>query len=286
MDPSIAQFTKGERPRPASVVAPLLYLGRCPDAPFSYVGHPPPGMPADNCEYVARPVLIHDARDAAGFLDLNRNGFELWHAPSSVRDFLDEEQVEGRYVPELVELALRATGADTAHVFDTLLRRREPGRPPMTLGGRRGLLAGPAGRVHVDYTEASGARRYGKVLQGRPEPRRFAIVNVWRSIGSAPVLDTPLAVCDARSVRPEDLVATELRYPDRTGEISLVRYRPEHRWSYVSEMRRDEVLLFKQYDSDRGVARFVPHAAFDHPAVPADAPPRQSIEARVLVTFR
>ena len=40
---------------------------------------------------------------------------------------------------------------------------------------------------------------------------------VWRSIGAGPVLDTPLAVCDARSVRPEDLVTTELRYPDRTG---------------------------------------------------------------------
>lgn len=286
MDPSIAQFTKGERPRPASVIAPLLYLGSSPDVPFSYVGKPPAGMPADNCQYVARPVVIHDARETSGFLDLDRNGFELWHAPSKVRDFLDEEEVESRYVPELVELALRATGGEGAYVFDHLLRRREFGRPPMTLGGRSGLFAGPAGRVHVDYTEASGARRHGKVLVGRPSPRRFAIVNVWRSIGSAPVLDTPLALCDARSVRPEDLVPAELRYPERTGEIFLVRHRPEHLWSYVSEMRRDEVLLFKQYDSDREVARFVPHAAFDHPAMPPDAPPRQSIEARVLVTFR
>ena len=204
MDPSIAQFTKGERPRPGSVIAPLLYLGRCPEVPFSYVGRPPPGMPADGCDFIARPVVIHDARDSAGFLDLDRNGFELWHAPSSVRDFLDEEEVESRYVPELVELVLRATAGESAHVFDTQLRRREFGRPPMTLGARSGPFAGPAGRVHVDYTLASGARRYGKVLQGRPLPRRFAIVNVWRSIGPAPVLDTPLALCDARSVLPED----------------------------------------------------------------------------------
>src|SRR5262249_11137849 len=145
MDPSIAQFTKGERPRPASVVASLLYLGSCPDVRFSYVGRPPPGMPADSCEYVGRPVLIHDARDTSGFLDLDRNGFELWHAPSSVHDFLDEEEVEARYVPELVELVLRATGGATAHVFDTLLRRREFGRPPMTLGGKNGSFAAPAG---------------------------------------------------------------------------------------------------------------------------------------------
>lgn len=286
MDPSIAQFTKGERPRPASVIASLLYLGSCPDVPVSWVGPPPPGTPADDCEYVPRSVIIHDARDTAGFLALDRNGFELWHAPSVLGDFLDEEEVRRRYYPEVAELALRATGGEEAHVFDHLVRRREPGRPPMTLGGRGGPLAGPAGRVHVDYTEASGARRFGMVLEGRSPRGRFAIVNVWRSTGSAPVLDTPLALCDARSVGPRELVKSEIRYPARTGEIYLVRHRPEHLWSYVSEMRRDEALVFKQYDSDRGVARFVPHAAFDHPAAPPDAPPRQSIEARVLVTFR
>jgi hypothetical protein len=286
MDPSIAQFTKGERPRPGAVIAPLLYLGRCPDVPISYVGRPPPGMPADNCEYVARPVVIHDARDTSGFLDLDRNGFELWHAPSGVGDFLDEHEVGRRYYPEVAELALAATGGDEAHVFDHLLRRREFGRPPMTLGVRAGPFAGPAGRVHVDYTEVSGAGRFGMVLGGRRPKGRIAIVNVWRSIGSAPVLDTPLALCDARSVGAGDLVSGELRYPARTGEIYLLRHRPEHRWSYVSEMRREEALVFKQYDSDRGVARFVPHAAFDHPQMPPGALPRQSIEARVLVTFR
>jgi hypothetical protein len=286
MDPSIAHFRKGERPRPAWVIAPLLYLGRCPDVPYSYVGPPPPGSPADNCEYLPRPVVIHDAREAAAFLDLDRNGFELWHAPSRVTDFLDEDQLGRYYYPEVAELALAATGGAEAHVFDHLVRRREFGRPPMTLGNKRGPFAGPAGRVHVDYTEDSGARRFGMVLGGRRPQGRFAIVNVWRSIGSTPVLDTPLALCDARSVGPGDLVSAELRYPARTGEIFLVRHRPEHLWSHVSEMRREEVLVFKQYDSDREVARFVPHAAFDHPAMPPDAPPRQSIEARVLVTFR
>ena len=286
MDTSIAHFSKGERPRPASVIAPLLYLGRSPGVPISYVGEPPAGAPADNSEYLPRPVLIHDARALAALLDLDRNGFELWHAPSRVGDFLDEEELGRRYYPEVEELALAATGGAEAHVFDHLVRRREFGRPPMTLGARKGPFAGPAGRVHVDYTEASGATRFGMVLGGTKPTGRFAIVNVWRSIGNAPVLDTPLALCDARSVQPEDLVRSELRYPARTGEIYLVRHRPQHLWSFVSEMRREEAWVFKQYDSDRGVARFVPHAAFDHPDMPPDAPPRQSIEARVLVTFR
>ena len=43
--------------------------------------------------------------------------------------------------------------------------------------------------------------------------------------------------------------------------------------------------VFKQFDTDRSVARFTPHAAFDHPHTPADAPLRESIEARILVLF-
>jgi hypothetical protein len=288
MDASIAQFSKGERPRTGSVVAPLLYLGHAPERPVSYVGAPPPGVPPDDAQYLPRPVTLRDARTVAASLSVDFSGFELWQAPSTVRDFLDDEEVRRRYYPEVAELALRATEGDEAHVFDHLVRRREAGRPVMTLGARAGTpLAGPAGRVHVDYTEASGARRFGLVLDGWAPRGRFCIVNVWRSIGSTPVLDTPLALCDARSVLPEDLVPSELRYPSRTGEIYLVRYRAEHRWSYFSEMRRDEALVFKQYDSERTeVARFVPHAAFDLPAAPADVPPRQSIEARVLVTFQ
>ena len=48
MDTSIAHFSKGERPHPAWVIAPLLYLGRCPDVPVTYVGEPPLGAPASS----------------------------------------------------------------------------------------------------------------------------------------------------------------------------------------------------------------------------------------------
>ena len=44
--------------------------------------------------------------------------------------------------------------------------------------------------------------------------------------------------------------------------------------------------MFKTYDSATdGRARFTAHAAFDDPATPADAPPRESIEARALAFF-
>ena len=51
-------------------------------------------------------------------------------------------------------------------------------------------------------------------------------------------------------------------------------------------MDRHEALVFKQYDSQvSGVARFTPHAAFDHPDTLLDAPLRESIELRCLVIY-
>ena len=49
-------------------------------------------------------------------------------------------------------------------------------------------------------------------------------------------------------------------------------------------MTRHEVMVFKNYDSARptpanGVGM---HSSFIHPATPPDAPPRESLEVRVL----
>ena len=109
---------------------------------------------------------------------------------------------------------------------------------------------------------------------------------MWRPIKS-PVLDAPLAVCDARSVASGELVASDLLYRDRRGETYNVTYSPRHRWFYVPEMRADEVLLLKCFDSrdDGEVARFAPHTAFIDPTAPVDAPPRESIELRAYVFF-
>ena len=99
--------------------------------------------------------------------------------------------------------------------------------------------------------------------------------------------DAPLAVCDARSVAPQDLIASDLVYRDRRGETYNLVYNPTQRWFYAPAMRTDEVLLIKCFDSrdDGAVARFAPHTAFVDPTAPADAPPRESIELRTFVIF-
>src|SRR5262249_45132829 len=142
--------------------------------------------------------------------------------------------------------------------------------------------------IHVDYTVKSGPQRVRDLLGDEAEgllKKRFAIINVWRPI-RGPVQDSPLAVSDARSVARKDLVATDLIYPQRTGEIYYVHYNPAHKWFYAPAMRSDEVMLIKCYDSlEDGRARFVPHSAFADPTTPAGAAPRQSIELRTLAFF-
>lgn len=272
-----------------SVTAGLGYFLPKAERPFRYMYRPPAGEPWHNCEYEVTPVRISDARAMKSRPSLEVEGFELWDAPSAVADFRDDNRVRSTCYAEAAELAIRATGADHVFVFDHALRLREAGRPALNFGRKGdGSPLGAVGYVHTDYTEPSGKRRFEitDVDPGlRTGTRRFAIVNIWRSIGGK-IVDTPLALCDARTVAAADLAATELRYPDRVGEIYLVQHSPRHRWAYFPEMDRDEALVFKQYNSQLGgIARFTPHSAFDLPEIPPDAPLRESIEIRCLVIW-
>src|SRR5258706_1141623 len=70
--------------------------------------------------------------------------------------------------------------------------------------------------------------------------------------------------------------------PDRRDLPRPVQ--PAHRWFYVPEMRADEAVLIKCYDSaEDSTARFTAHSAFEDPTAPADVLPRESIEVRTLV---
>jgi hypothetical protein len=168
-------------------------------------------------------------------------------------------------------------------IFDHTLRSGSAEQ--RTISGARE----PVRSVHNDYTHLSGRRRVTDHLPSNEASARLrgrhAVINVWRPI-NGPVASTPLAVCDARSIHPDDLVPTDLIYPDRIGEVYSVRFNPAHRWYFYSGMRRDEALLIKTYDSlEDGTARFSAHTAFDDPTAPPDARPRESIEVRALVFF-
>jgi len=269
------------------IEASLNYLAPTDERAVAYAYPPPPGVPWSTARDETHTAPIYDLRPIARDVSLDDAGFQLMSHRSAVENFWDEEELKRVYYPESVELLKQVTGATRVHIFDHTLRRRVPGVHDRAAG--REDPRQPATRVHVDQTATSGVTRLQHAFPGEADEllrHRVAIVNVWRPIKS-PVLDAPLAVCDARSVASDDLVPSDLLYRDRRGETYNVKYNPRHRWFYVPEMRTDEVLLLKCFDSrdDGGVARFAPHTAFLDPTAPADAPPRESIELRAYVFF-
>jgi hypothetical protein len=250
----------------------------------SYTYEPPGGVPRNNAVPDPREVPIRDLRPIAAEVSLDEHGFGVLRHRTAAPGYDDEAVIRDVVYPEAVRLLQEVTGADRVHVFDHTLRRRVPGQED-----RRGGQRQPVTRVHVDQTELSGPQRVRDLLPEEADALlrgRVQVINLWRPI-RGPVLDAPLAVADARSVSPEDLVPSDLIYPNRTGEIYYVRHNPAHRWFFLPAMQPDEVLLLKCFDSATdGRARFAPHSAFIDPTTPADAPPRESIELRALVFHR
>ena len=270
----------------AEVRAALTFITRSDTKPAFHSAAYTGGEPKVFFEVEQHSVAIHDLRPFAGALSLDREGFELLRHETAVSDLYDDGQVETVYYREIEDLLRAVTGASRVVVFDAT-RRSDGGAGARNRDG----LRGPASRVHVDYTEKSGPQRV-KDLLGEAEAARLAAsgarivqINVWRPI-RGPVERSPLALADASSVGPQDLIATDQVFPDRIGEIYLLAHNPQQRWYYAPHMTPDEVLLIKGYDSlTDGRARFTPHGAFDLPHTPADAPPRESIEVRTLVVI-
>lgn len=229
-----------------------------------------------------RPMRIHDGRPHIGEFSLDRNGFELVEHKTGVTNFFDPAQLESVYYPEIEDLVKAVSGASRVVVFDHTLRTGDDTERESK------KIREPVLWTHNDYTEWSGPQRVRELLPDEADAllqHRFAIIQVWRAIAK-PIQSNPLAIGDALSFSADDFIRAERRYPNRVGETYQIRYNPNHRWFYFPEMRRDEALVFKVYDSEKdGRARFTPHTSFVDPTSPADAPPRQSIEVRTLAFF-
>ncbi|MGY8959694.1 MAG: CmcJ/NvfI family oxidoreductase, partial [Alphaproteobacteria bacterium] len=228
-------------------------------------------------------VSAGDFRPLAKNASVDVEGFELMRSATKVDDLYDDEAVESTYADEIKAMLTKRFGATSVHMFD-VTRRSDSSAGASNPDG----LRGPANRVHVDYTPKSGPQRTRDVVGDEEAERLFKAgahiiqVNVWRPI-NGPVKRSPLALADASSVKPDELIATDQVFPDRVGEIYNVAHAASQRWYYAPEMERDEVFLIKGWDSiDDGRAKFTPHGAFAL-ANSEGAPPRESIEVRTLV---
>lgn len=239
-----------------------------------------------------REMWIADARPLAPTLD--REGFELVHHVSSIDDFgliQEDPAVDQRYIDEMTALLAEVTGA--ARVFMLGGGKKRYGE---SATDKLASLsnAKPARYPHADNTDRSATglaetiAMFVEDLDLGDHPR-WAFYNLWRAV-SPPPQDVPLAVCDARSVAPDDevtiaAVTVERRTDEIRHDTTGYRHNPEHRWYYFPDMTRDEVLVFKAHDTDPARPRRVPHSAFTDPSCPPGVPTRASVEMRGLALF-
>jgi hypothetical protein len=267
---------------PATIEASVNYLLDTGDQPFTFTGGPGStdirtgGTPDPHI------VTLHNGRLVPDGFVLERNGFRFIDHDTRMRDFFDEDEIARIYYPEMEALIKRETGASRVVVFDHTLRTADDEMREAK------KIREVVRRVHNDYTEWSGPQRVRDLLGAEAEAlleKRFAVVQCWRPIRH-PVETFPLALCDARSMTPDDFIISERRYPNRVGQTYAVKYNPNHQWHWFPRMRRDEALVFKVFDSAKdGRARWTAHTAFDDPTSPPGARPRESIEIRTLAFF-
>ena len=250
--------------------------------PVNYTFDPPPGVVRNSGEVDAQYVAIHNARQTAG-LKLDVSGFELIKHQSSLTEwtsFQDSALIKDVDYPEVIAALKKHTGAEKIILFDHTLR------DSTVLPGNNNQLREAVRRVHNDQTLDSAPRRVEKHLPPDEAEwrlrRRFAIINFWRPV-SGPVLQTPLALSDARTIEPADLIASDLVYRDWKGETYALAYNPRHRWYWYPRQLPSEATLIKIYDSATdGPARLSAHTAFEDPSSASDAPARRSIEIRAM----
>ena len=276
------------------------------------------GVEVDTCE-----TSIANARIEGATCE--SNGFELVDKPNdTTRDFYDHASVLDGYYDECAEIVQEITGASFVAAFDHNIRSALGKESQRRIKGGQ-EVQGPAYMAHGDYTLTSAPQRLldltkpsstndtlRELLGDKPlltkdtaeaalaGETRYAIINLWRSIGETPVVTDALALCDGRSVVPEDLVVFEIHYADRIGENYFTLPSEDHRWLTYPAMNRDEALLIKQWDSAGTLAQssgehgdgsknapctFSFHTAFTTPKLYPKAPRRESIEVRCVVLY-
>ncbi|PMD12015.1 hypothetical protein NA56DRAFT_713616 [Hyaloscypha hepaticicola] len=282
----------------SAVQATLEYLQKLPlykvEKPYwcflaPKEGFDPDAKRVDNLEFEHHSgITINNIRDLPNKPEIGDCGFEVLSHESKLSRFREGDDIT-QYRLETEDLLKEALGAVHVKCYDSRLRKNVPfQRSQLDLNDPL-LIEGPARGVHNDITYDSGPVVIARYLSEEDQAKylkdgyRVRIVNTWRTL--VPVLeDRPLALCDSRSVDPEDCVAADRIIPNMFGEVYYLTYNPNHKWFWLEKQTPSEPFVFVMYDTKDGShARFCPHVSFVNPFSRKDATPRESVETRSIV---
>ncbi|MCB2047912.1 MAG: hypothetical protein KDE32_06750 [Novosphingobium sp.] len=242
-----------------------------------------------------RQTAIRNGRVADPGPSLDREGFELVAHPSeTVRNRLDElmappglltqSEALRSYWAETIPLISRLSGARDVLPLHASTVRFSP-----ALQNRQAMT--PAGWPHVDYDTPESQLQLKETLELNafdPAPySRYVMFQCWHVL-SDPPQDFPLAMCDGRTVKPDDIVPIEyhMKTPERdvTYQSSGARFSPRHDWWYFPDMTREELLVFIGFDSALGDQFKTLHVAIEDESNERPVP-RISLETRYFALF-
>ena len=225
-------------------------------------------------------------RDVKNARDINsslaKEGFKLLKHETSVQDFYNETVVSSAYYFEMQELVKKETNADEVYIVSHITRNEFEAQQGKMLGAHR--------LVHNDFTPNFNETVKPLIEESKIDPSKISVYNLWRRFDKDS-LDAPFAICDSSTVSESELIPTDLfNYLDGddgfTVEIYQSSFNDNHQWYYYPKMQKDEVLMFKTFDSLE--KPFLPtlHSAFDDISVTETVSPRESIEVRAICLFK
>ena len=261
----------------ASLLTKIAFITKSEGKPVRYAR--PPADYRPNFEVSLKGVVVGDARAATEPPSIHAHGFCLRRMPSKFRKYADRDAVKKSYFPEVERIISKELDAEKVIVFNYVL-----------LSSRLNLKSSPGADIpaftaHNDYTSKIAPTRLCELIGAEEASKwlskRVVQLNVWRPFNN-PVEEFPLAMCDGRSISPKQLVAADLRFPDRVSEFQFLKFSKKQAWWYYPRMTPDEILIIKGYDSKpENGARWAPHAALQHREIPT-AKPRETIVARAF----
>jgi hypothetical protein len=248
------------------------------------------GWTASNYIQIPVRVTIHDLRGRQNSFDLDSNGFEVLKYEGHVHEVFDDNSEGQRcYYEDIIGVLKKRLGASRVVIFNHIIRFRGPPRPADQCDETH---KNPVFYPHVD-SDPPAAHVKVKEILGEEEAEkmmknRFQIINIWRPLGPNPITNTPLTICDYRSLDlDKDIHRSEVCRSQSTVSIYMISHNIEdaQKWYYLSNMRSNEMLMFKIYDSNPDVAQFGAHTAFTNESAPSIHVEQCSIEIRCLVFY-
>ncbi|KAL9113631.1 MAG: hypothetical protein Q9227_002369 [Pyrenula ochraceoflavens] len=202
-------------------------------------------------------IRVTDIRRQLEDFTLQKNGFVVLRLADEIpyEDFFDPERVKVHSDGVSLDSQERVK-LSNSH-WKTLRLRSTDFRGPywcvykgaIILLGLVLILA-----VNLDTTTAETLRevirQHGDEAEDLLLKKRIQWINIWKPL-RGPLNDWPLTFCDTSNIDPsESFEKADLLYPEFVIENRQIYYSPHYRWHYLSEQQTNEIIVFKQSDTD------------------------------------